>query len=68
MVAPKLKEAMVARAFYSRSPEVVARDLLGKLLIHHLNGARLTGLIVEVEARTWPLRSSVACRYRFNSQ
>jgi DNA-3-methyladenine glycosylase len=38
------------RAFYSRSPEVVARALLGKLLIRNLRGQRLIGRITEVEA------------------
>jgi DNA-3-methyladenine glycosylase len=38
------------RAFYSRSPEIVARVLLGKLLIRDLHGERLTGRIIEVEA------------------
>ncbi|MGD0445306.1 MAG: DNA-3-methyladenine glycosylase, partial [Edaphobacter sp.] len=36
--------------FYSRSPEIVARALLGKLLIRGLHGERLTGRITEVEA------------------
>lgn len=44
------KETIVPRDFYSRSPEVVAQELLGKLLIRHLNGERLTGRIIEVEA------------------
>ncbi|WP_263365844.1 DNA-3-methyladenine glycosylase [Edaphobacter bradus] len=38
------------RAFYSRSPEIVARALLGKLLIRDLHSERLTGRIIEVEA------------------
>ncbi len=38
------------RDFYSRSPDVVARALLGKLLIRNLSGERLTGRIIEVEA------------------
>ena len=41
---------LLQRKFYSRSPDVVARDLLGKLLIRHLQGKRLTGRIIEVEA------------------
>jgi DNA-3-methyladenine glycosylase len=41
---------LLPRAFYSRSPELVARALLGKLLIRHLHGKRLTGRIIEVEA------------------
>jgi DNA-3-methyladenine glycosylase len=36
--------------FYNRNPVEVARDLIGKLLIHRFNGTRLVGLIVETEA------------------
>jgi DNA-3-methyladenine glycosylase len=36
--------------FFLRSPEIVARDLLGKVLVHRRNGERLSGRIVEVEA------------------
>lgn len=38
------------RDFYKRSPEVVARALLGKLLTRNLRGERLIGRIIEVEA------------------
>src|SRR5215469_9549994 len=41
---------LLQRTFYSRSPEIVARALLGKLLIRDLHGERLTGRITEVEA------------------
>src|SRR5580700_9643721 len=40
----------LGRAFYDRSPEVVARQLLGKVLKHNYKGEWLTGRIVEVEA------------------
>ena len=36
--------------FYLRSPEVVARKLLGKLITRNLNGEWLTGRITEIEA------------------
>lgn len=36
--------------FFLRSPEIVARDLLGKILVHRRNGERLSGRIAEVEA------------------
>lgn len=38
------------REFYSRPTLDVAKDLLGKNLIHHINGKRLMGKIVEAEA------------------
>jgi DNA-3-methyladenine glycosylase len=41
---------LLTRTFYSRSPDIVARALLGKLLIRDLHGERLTGRIIEVEA------------------
>jgi DNA-3-methyladenine glycosylase len=41
---------LLQRKFYSRSPDIVARALLGKLLIRHRKGERLTGRIIEVEA------------------
>ena len=41
---------LLPRRFYSRSPEIVARALLGKLLIRDLHGERLTARITEVEA------------------
>lgn len=38
------------RPFYDRSPEIVARELLGKILTHRHRGQRLAGRIIEVEA------------------
>ena len=40
----------MGRAFFDRSPEVVARELLGKVLRHKYKGEWLSGRIVEVEA------------------
>ena len=50
--SPKTRHPLklLPRTFYSRSPEIVARALLGKLLIRDLHGERLTGRITEVEA------------------
>ncbi len=36
--------------FFSRDPEAVARDLLGKILVRRLDGKTLSGIIVETEA------------------
>lgn len=38
------------RRFYARRPEVVARALLGRLIVRETRGTRLVGRIVEVEA------------------
>ena len=36
--------------FFVRSPKTVARELLGKVLVHRRKGQRLSGRIVETEA------------------
>jgi DNA-3-methyladenine glycosylase len=38
------------RSFYGRDPRVVARELLGKLLVHRDGGVRRAARIVETEA------------------
>jgi len=38
------------RAFYGRDPRLVARDLLGKVLVHRDRGVRRAARIVETEA------------------
>jgi DNA-3-methyladenine glycosylase len=42
--------SILPRSFYLDSPDVVARNLLGKLITRTLNGERLTGRIIEIEA------------------
>lgn len=45
-----ISDKILPRSFYKRSPEVVGRELLGKVLVHQLHGEQLKGRIVEVEA------------------
>lgn len=40
----------LSRDFYSRDTETVAKELLGKILVHEINGYTLAGKIVETEA------------------
>ena len=42
------------RSFYDRDTILVARELLGKLLVHHSGGVERIGKIVEVEAYLGP--------------
>jgi DNA-3-methyladenine glycosylase len=41
---------ILPRSFYLHSPDMVGRNLLGKLITRKLNGERLSARIVEVEA------------------
>ncbi|MBN2410584.1 DNA-3-methyladenine glycosylase [candidate division KSB1 bacterium] len=41
---------IITREFYQRDAVLVARELLGKLLVRDLNGSLLSGMICETEA------------------
>ena len=41
---------ILPKKFYNRPPDIVAKDLLGKILMHKINGVCCSGRIVEVEA------------------
>jgi DNA-3-methyladenine glycosylase len=47
---PRAAGKLLLRNFYSRSPDAVGRDLLGKILRRRLDGEWLSGRIVETEA------------------
>ncbi len=44
------RRTRMGRAFYNHPPDVVARQLLGKIVRHNYRGEWLSGRIVEVEA------------------
>lgn len=41
---------ILPQSFYARKPDIVARELLGKILSHYTNGVQRAGIIVETEA------------------
>ncbi|SDF22286.1 DNA-3-methyladenine glycosylase [Terriglobus roseus] len=41
---------LIPRSFFARSSDVVAPDLLGKILVHEIQGTRVSGRIIETEA------------------
>lgn len=48
-------------SFYARPAQIVARELLGKLLVRDLDGVRLSGVIVETEAYCDSEEPDLAC-------
>ena len=49
-----MKRKILPRRFYERDPEVVAKDLLGKIIVRKLDNNILSGMIVETEAYYGP--------------
>jgi len=45
-----MRDGILLRSFYARDTVVVARDILGRVLVRLLDGQRLSGIIVEAEA------------------
>ena len=50
MSRAKSTTTLLPRSFYESSPEIVARALLGKIVLTHRDGKRLSGRVVEAEA------------------
>lgn len=45
-----MKSTKLKKSFYQRDTTLVAQELLGKRLVHIVNGKRLSGIITETEA------------------
>ena len=54
LTKPAAAERVLERAFFDRETREVARDLLDKVLIREVDGHRLWGRLVEVEAYLGP--------------
>lgn len=54
MASSEPEGSVLEASFFDRDTTVVARDLLGKVLVRELNGQRLWGRLVEVEAYLGP--------------
>src|SRR5207245_5569875 len=51
---PATEGTVLQASFFERDTRLVARDLLGKLLVRELDGTRLWGRLIEVEAYLGP--------------
>ena len=49
-MAEAASQVVLPQSFYARPTTEVARDLLGKIIVHQIDGEELAGRIVEVEA------------------
>ena len=54
LALPAASLRKLERAFYDRDAQLVARDLLGRYLVHRVGGIERVGRIVEVEAYLGP--------------
>jgi len=45
-----MSSKILIKKFYDRSPDIVARELLGKILVHYYKGKCCSGRIIETEA------------------
>ncbi len=50
MLRKSFKDPVLPREFYVRDPKIVAKELLGKVLVRKLEDKVLSGIIVETEA------------------
>jgi len=53
---------LLPRSFYARDTVVVAKDLLGKMLVREYKGKKLIGIITETEAYRYDDPACHACR------
>lgn len=56
---------LLDRSFYARCPKIVARELLGKVIVSTIEGQRSAGIVVETEAY---LASSDSACHGFRGQ
>ena len=54
MAKPAEAERVLDQSFFARDTRLVARDLLDKVLVREIDGRRLWGRLVEVEAYLGP--------------
>lgn len=45
-----MSSQILKKSFYSRNPIIVAKELIGKILVRELNGEIISGRIIEIEA------------------
>ncbi len=57
------RKSILKRAFFMKAPVEVAREMLGKYIVHIDNSSRISGMIVETEAYTGP-RDKASHSYR----